>query len=234
MTALRLAAVLLFISPVAAAPVPATKTADEPVSKNAALLLQQRKVQKELKLTGDQRIAIVDGIADIDEAIEKKREKLLRVPNPTADLFDKLEEERQKQAEKFLAASAKKLLSVESRNRLKQIDRHVRGLESFADPDVQKVLALTDDQKKAVEKAVKDQEEKIEAYLMQLGNDDSDNAKEALLKVRNDEMKALVAGFTAEQRTLWTSLLGEPVKGFDPLELWFTLIESEDSVPIPQ
>ena len=233
MKSFRAFAVLLLTSAVQAAPVPVAKSTDEPVAKSAAMLLQNRKIQKELKLTGDQRIAIVDGVADIDEAIEKRRAKLVLMPNPTADIFDKLDAEWHGQIEKFLISASGKLLSADARNRLKQMDRQIRGIEALSDPAVQKVLALTDPQKKALEKAVKDQEEKITTYLMHLGNDNADNAKEELLTFRKEQMKSLVAGFTEEQRVLWTSLLGEPVKGFDPIPMWFTLLETEDDKPIP-
>jgi len=226
----RTLAALVFCSPVVAAPVPTVKNADDPVPPSAAKLLKLRKVQKELKLTSEQRIALVDGLADIDEAIDKKREKLLKQPNLTADVFDKLEKEHQEQSAKFLSSAAAKVLSADLRNRLKQMDRQIRGPEAFTDPAVQKMLVLTDAQKKAIEKGRRDLDEKVQTYLGSLGNDDSDNAKEEVVKFRQEQMKSIVAGLTAEQRVLWTALLGDPVKGFDPADLWFTLIEEEDIV----
>lgn len=227
---IRVVTLLLLVAPLAAAPVPAAKNTDDPVPKSAARLLAHRRIQKELKLTGDHRIAIVDGLADIEEELDRRREKLLRMPNPAEDVFDKLETEAREKHEKFLSGVAAKSLNAELRNRLKQIDRQIRGTGAFSDPEVQKHLALTDAQKKSVEKAAKELEERIESYLNQLGNDDSDNAKEAVLKLRQEQLKSLAGTFTAEQRTIWTSLLGEPLKGLDPVEFWFHLLEMEQLV----
>jgi hypothetical protein len=232
MTALRLLAVLAVLSPAAAAPVPSSKSNEEPATKSATKLLLQRKVQKELKLSAEQRIGLVDGLADIDDEIDKKRNKLLRNPNLTPDVFDKLEEERHEKSEKFLLGTVGKY-APETRRRLNQINRQVRPLESFSNPDVPKTLALTDAQKKTVEKSAKELEEKITTYLNLVGNDNSDNAKEELLTFRTEQTKALVAGLTAEQKVLWTSLLGEPVKGLDLLDLWFHLLENEPDEPMP-
>lgn len=226
----RIAALLAFAAPVLAAPVPAVKIADDPVPKSAARLLAHRQVQKALKLSGDQRIAIVDGLADIDEEMEKKRDKLLKMPNVTPDVFDKLETETREKHEKFLIGAAARQLTPDLRNRLKQIDRQIRGPEAFSDPAVQKLLALTDAQKKAIEKAAKEREEKIVTYVNQGGNDDADNAKEELLKCRTEQMKTLTASLSAEQRVIWNSLLGEPVKGVEPVELWLLLVVLEEPI----
>ncbi|MFO0804632.1 MAG: hypothetical protein U0791_16100 [Gemmataceae bacterium] len=233
MRSAMLAAGLVWAIPLAAAPVPSTKPADDPVSPSAARLLQFRKIQKELKLTPAQRIALVDGVEDISEAIERKREKLLRDPNPTPDIFEKLEAEQKKSVQKFLASATTNILTPESRARLRQINAQVRGIEVLGDPAVQKLLSLTEKQKDAVSKAVKEQEEKIESYLNLMGNDSADNLKEELLKFRSEQTKAISGQFTPDQKVLWTSFLGEPVKGFDLVEMWITLIETEDEPAMP-
>jgi|GEM_PF-6981496 len=231
MHAVRWMAALMIVSPAWAAPVPVAKPADEPVPKAAALLLRQRKVQKELRLSGDQRIAIVDGIGDIEDENQKAFEKLSRMPNPTPDAFDKLEDAYREKSDKFFETAAARILAAEHRKRLKEIDRQVRGLEAFAVPESQRILNLTDPQKQAVAKAIKEQERKIESFLNQLGNDDADTIKDDILKHRNEQTKALVASFNEEQKTLWTSLLGQPVKSFNPVELWFNLIELDELPP---
>jgi hypothetical protein len=212
---------------------PSAKPAEDTVSLSAARLLPFRKIQRELKLTPAQRIAIVDGLEDISEAIEKKREKLLRDPNPTPDIFEKLEEEQKKEIERFLKTATTSILTPESRFRLRQINARIRGFEVMLDPAVKKLLTLTDAQKKRIEMAVAEQEEKIEAYLNLMGNDSADNLKEELLKFRAEQTKAIESGFSAEQKMLWASLQGEPVKGFEVLEMWITLIEQEDEPAIP-
>lgn len=219
--------------PVAAAPVPAAKLADEAVPLSAARLLPFRKIQKELKLTPAQRIAIVDGLEDLSEAFDKKREQHLHTANPNQEFLDKLDEEQKRETEKFLKTGTTSILTPEARTRLKQINARIRGIEVMLDPAVQKVLGLTDAQKKRIEKAVAEQEEKIESYLNLMGNDSADNLKEDLLKFRTEQAKAIAGGFSTEQKMLWDSLQGEPVKGFDLVEMWITLIEQEDEPAIP-
>lgn len=235
MGSLRVVAGFIFVvSSALAAPVPVTpKPADDAVAPSAAKLLKHRKVQKEMKLTAEQRIAILDGIADVDEAIDKKRMALLKQPNPTPDVFEKLEKEHRETNEKLFKDSAAKLLSPVQRTRLRQLHRQVFGPSAFADESVQKFLTLDEKQKKAVEEAAKQLEEKTDAYIAKLGNDDSDNLKEELLKFRQESLKSLTAALTSDQRDIWKSLLGEPVKGFDPVELWFTVIEEDDDLPVP-
>ena len=233
-SARALACILMVAGAACAAPVPALpKNADDDASLTAVKLLKNRKIQKELKLNAEQRIAIVDGLADIDESIDKMRTALLKQPNPTPDKFEKLEKESQDAKVKLLKATAAKTLTPGQRSRLKQITRQIHGPESFNDPALQKLLAFTDAQKKAVATFEKQLEEKITSYLSLLGNDDSDNRKEELLKFREESLKTLVAGLAMDQREVWKSLLGEPVKGFDAIELWFTLLEEDDDKPVP-
>ena len=229
-----LACILMVAGAACAAPVPALpKNADDDASLTAVKLLKNRKIQKELKLNAEQRIAIVDGLADIDESIDKKRMALLKEPSPTPDKFEKLEKESQDAKVTMLRTTATKGLTPAQRSRLKQITRQIHGPESFNDPALQKLLAFTDAQKKTVATFEKQLEEKITSYLSLLGNDDSDNRKEELLKFREESLKSFVAGLAMDQREVWKSLLGEPVKGFDAIELWFTILEEDDDKPMP-
>ena len=227
-----LACLVILAVPALAAPVPMQKVAEDETPRSAVKLLKHRKVQKELKLSAEQRIAIVDGLADIEEAIDKKRMSLIKLPNPNPDIFQKLEKEHQAASEKLLKTTVAKVLTPAQRTRLRQIDRHIRGPEAFTDPSTEKTLSLTDAQKQTIEKAAKRLEERTDSYIAKLGNDDSDNAKEELLKLRKELEKSLVAALTADQSEIWKSMLGEPVTGFDPIELWFAVLE-EDDTPLP-
>jgi len=218
---------------VAAAPVPPVKPADGESPQSAVKLLKHRKVQKELRLSSDQRIAILDGIADIEEMIDKKRLALSKMPNATPDRFEKLEKEHRETTEKFFRSSTAKLLTPTQRLRLEQIDRQIRGPLAFADAGLKKLLRLNDKQLKSVEDAVKAIEEKIDSYAERMGNDDSDSVKEELVKLRQESLKSLTALLSAEQREVWQSLSGEAVKGFDTVEMWFTLIDENEDMSIP-
>src|SRR5262249_4048812 len=143
------AALALLTAPLAlAAPVPAPK-GDDTVPLSAAKLLRHRKVQKELKMTADQRITLIDGLEDLSEAHDKVIEGLLKMPNVPDELLEKAEQNHRKAVEKLLGETAEKTLNSGQRTRLRQVEWHLRGPAAFTDPRVEKGLQLTDDQKKA-------------------------------------------------------------------------------------
>ncbi|MBA4068148.1 MAG: hypothetical protein C0501_31495 [Isosphaera sp.] len=215
-----------------AAPAPAPKP-DEPVPAAAARLLKYRKVQKELKMSAEQRIAIVDGLEDVEEAFEKALDVLDKMPNAPDEAFDKLEKERAKGVAKVLADAAAKGLTPAQRSRLRQIDRRLRGPAAFADPAVQTALGLTDAQKKAAADLAEKATAHAERYLDTLGNDNHEAVKKEVLAFRADGAKGFVAALTADQQATWKAMLGDPVTGFDPDELWFAVFSDEDAEPAP-
>src|SRR5688500_15223872 len=146
--AIPLAAVaVLFASPLFAAPVPPPPRADDSVSPTAVKLLQHRKVQKELKLTAEQRIVILDGLGDLEEEYLKKLEVVSRMPNLPDDTLDTLDKEHRKSIDKMLADAAVKSHNANQRKRLHQLDWRTREAAAFTDPTVEKVLQLTHAQK---------------------------------------------------------------------------------------
>ena len=60
------------------------------------------------------------------------------------------------------------MLAPQQRLRLQQIDRQIRGPAALADANLEKLLSLTEKQKKAVEEATKTLDEKTDAYLGKL------------------------------------------------------------------
>ena len=60
-------ALVLLIAQSDAAPTPTQPKPDDSVSNTAIKLLKNRKIQKELKMSAEQRVAIFDGLADIEE-----------------------------------------------------------------------------------------------------------------------------------------------------------------------
>jgi hypothetical protein len=231
-SAILLAGLLLLTSSAHAAPVPkGPKAPDEPVPTAAAKLLKYRKVQKELKMSAEQRINLYDALEDIEEEFEKRLLALDKLPNAPDQAYDKLDKDRLASVEKLVKTTADKELNAAQRARLRQIDRQVRGPGAFAEPAVQKALQLTDDQKKAAAELAERAAAQAERYLDELGGDDEDKVKADAIAFRKDSAKQFAAALTADQRDLWKSLLGEPVKGFDADELWLRVVEDEDLEP---
>lgn len=222
---------LLFAVPCTAAPVPAgPKPAEDAVPYAAAKLLQHRKVQKELKMTAEQRINLHDALEDIEDDYLTRIEALDKLPNVPDDAFEKLDSHRSKLVEKQLTATAEKDLTAPQKFRLRQVDRQLRGPAAFAAPDVQKALQLTEAQKKAAAELKERAEVIADRYVNALGNGDEEvKVKEEVAAFRKDETAKFVAGLTADQRDQWKRLLGDPVKGFDLEAFWFRVVEEDDT-----
>jgi RNA polymerase sigma factor (sigma-70 family) len=141
-----------------AAPVPEVKKAATPeVPPTAYPLLRLGKVQKELKCSAEQRVALIDHFDDMADAAAAKGPggvNLVIGPgaNPAAiqqQIEAQIKERRDAEAAECKAA-AEKILKPSQLLRLVQIELQVRGAEAFTDPKVADTLKLTDDQKKAI------------------------------------------------------------------------------------
>ena len=226
-TLLFAASALVIASVAPAAPVPVGPKADDTVPHATAKLLKYRKVQKEIKMTADQRIALYDAVEDAAEDYETRLRALDKMPNAPEEAYEKLEKDLLKQVEKVLTATAEKALPPAARARLRQVAWRVNGPAAFADPHVQKALQLTDDEKKAAAALAEQADAKADLYLTHLGGDDEDRVKAEVIAFRGEAVKKFVALLTAEQRDAWKALLGDPVKTFDADELWLRLVEDD-------
>jgi hypothetical protein len=183
-------------------------------------LLQHRKVQKELKMTAEQRIAIVDGTADIEEAFDKKMDELDRMPMAPEEAYEKLEKERETALEKLFEGVATKGLSASQRGRLRQIDWHIRGAAAFTDPTVEKKLQLTEEQKKKAADIAERLKVEVRRYLGNDGAADGTDRKANLFTFRKNRLKEMLEVLTADQKTAWTTMLGDAPTGFVAEEFW--------------
>jgi hypothetical protein len=226
-----LAALLLSVV-ATAAPVPPQPAPDDSVAATAVQLLQHRKIQKELKMTAEQRIAIVDGLADIEENYDKKLDELGRMPNPPDEAYEKLDKERDKARDKLLADTATKGLSAAQRGRLRQLDWHVRGAAAFTDPQVEKKLQLTDAQKKKAADIAERLQGEVRRFIENEGVEDGTNPRTTLFAFRKDRLKEMVAALTADQKTAWTTMRGDAPTGFVADELWLKLALDLDELPV--
>lgn len=219
------------MSECAAAPVPPQPKADDSLSPSAVLLLQHRKVQKELKMTAEQRVAVSDGLADIDEDHEKKIAALDGKPDAPEEAYDKLNKERQKASEKLLADTAKSLTAAQ-RARLQQFDWRLRGAAAFTDPRVEKKLQLTDAQKKKAADVAERMKRALSRYLDGEGDEDDAKRKAELFDFRKARLKEMESVLTADQKTAWGTMLGTAPSGFVVDELWLK-IEDEADLNLP-
>ncbi|MBN9117962.1 MAG: hypothetical protein J0I06_02140 [Planctomycetes bacterium] len=216
-----------------AAPVPPTPKPDDSASASARKLLQNRKIQKELKMSAEQRIVILDGLADIEEEHEKKLTELARMPNPSEEDYDKLDKARQKRTDKLLADAAAKTLTAPQRTRLRELHRRLLGPIAFTDAQVEKRLQLTDAQKKKAAVIAEQMKAEVERYLDGDGDENEAKRKADLFSFRKARLKEMEDALTADQKTAWDGLLGAAPTGFLVDELWLKIEEETDLLGPP-
>lgn len=191
-----------------AAPLPHAQTADPgKLTVEHVFLASHQKIQKELKLSAEARVAMIDALAEIDDQEEEYRRR------QQASLVAVRQEKDYVAARR--AAVAKSLTPAEFR-RLIQIDWQLCGAMAFRDPEVASALALSDKQKKLVAEAV----EGMFKVLQGKGA-----GRQAVIPYWNEEefpemwettRDAAVAQLNVAQRKKWDELIGAKLS-FDPV-----------------
>jgi Spy/CpxP family protein refolding chaperone len=163
------------------------------------LLLRQKSVQKELKLSDDTVKKIMDFTKK--EAEEYGNGLKLAAKERTAK-FDELE----KANKKFLEEN----LSADQRKRLEQITLQVTGLYQLGRPDVVKALKLTEEQQNKFEEMQKETRKALEEIIT---GTERAGKHEKLVKLREETNKKILAVLTDEQKAKVKEIVGEPFKG---------------------
>jgi Spy/CpxP family protein refolding chaperone len=167
------------------------------------LLLADKTVQEELKLTDKQKAAIRKAAEARDAAFKKARED-----RDFSGLRTAFEDYNK------AVTKVKEDLKPEQTKRLKQISRQVAGPQAFNQPDVQKALKLTDKQK--------DEVKEIAGELTKGAREIMDNARgggrekmveaqKKIAKLRKEAVAKITKTFNADQKEAWKELTGKPV-----------------------
>jgi serine/threonine protein kinase len=162
-------------------------------------LLNQKSVQEDIKLSGEQAQGVSRLLAKRREAIRNFRNL---TPEEWRSKFEELEEQ-----ESALAS----LLRPEQTTRLRQIAVQMRGTDAYNDPDVARSLGLSNAQKEKI-RLLQD-EARLTAWAEFSSGDmrDSDRRRvEEAWRNARDQIQALL---TDEQKERWKDLTGEPFKG---------------------
>jgi hypothetical protein len=172
-------------------------------------LISNEAVQKELKLDSEQ---VEKATAAVREAREKH-----------ADDFAKLQDlDQQERREKAMAINKAVndetikaldgILKPDQIKRLKQIELQNRqgGIGAFNDPDVQKALKLTSEQKEKIKTIAADAMEEQSALRQQgRGGDRAEMAKKAAA-LRKHTMEKVMAVLDDSQKETWKEMTGAP------------------------
>jgi|GEM_PF-270172 len=170
-------------------------------SPSGAMLLGQKSVQEDLKLSAEQ-------VKQVEEFAAKQREG-------GAGLRDASREERMKRFTESREAGQKAvdtILNEEQRGRLKQISLQLAGPGAFASPEVTEKLAFTDEQKKSIEEIQSAQREEMRS-LMQGADGDRAGAFRKMQAARQATEEKLKGLLTDEQKTKWEELVGKKFEG---------------------
>jgi len=170
---------------------------------NPGFLLMNSGVQKELKLTDDQVTKIREALTKVREDHKEDLEKLRDRDLP--------QEDRAKLTAKFNEANTKALagiLDAKQTRRLKQITLQVQGVQAFNDPEAQKGLKLTDEQKDKLRKIGQESGQKMRE-LFQAGGDMEEMMKK-MTELRKETMTSAAGVLTESQKKTWKELTGAP------------------------
>jgi len=167
------------------------------------MLLRNPGVQKELKVTDDQKEKLTKISADIRE---KHKDDL-------AKLRDLSQEDRTKLMKEIADESKKaygEVLNADQMKRLHQIELQQRGVQAFSDPEVQSALKLTDEQKDKLKTINEDARKEMQAAFQGGGQGgDREAAMKKLQELRKDTMDKASAVLTADQKKAWKDMTGE-------------------------
>ena len=177
-------------------------------------LIENVGVQQELKLDNEQ-------VEKAKAAIDKVREKH---SDDRAKLQDLSQEERRAKSRAITQAVSEETLKAlenvlkpEQIKRFKQIELQRRGVEAFTEPEVQKALKLTGEQKEKIKTIAADAAQERRELFQGGGNRDQSGAnrggKEAQKKLavlRKATMEKVAAVLTDDQKQSWKDMIGQP------------------------
>jgi Spy/CpxP family protein refolding chaperone len=187
------------------------------------LVLTNADLQKELKVTDDQKKALKD-VMDKAADLNKRRMELFTGGAPDMDKLQEMMKEGEKLTEDAKAATDK-AFTDDQKKRVKQIDVQRLGMRAFANEDVVKALKLTDDQKAKL-KTVSEEYTKAATdlrgeYFQQGQFPDMDKMAEYQKKaatLTSESMEKAAKELTDDQKKAWKEQVGEK---FDVSKLQF-------------
>jgi hypothetical protein len=180
----------------------ATQSADRQIPERTTielLLLRQKSVQEELKLSPEVTRKVLDFTHKQGEAF---REALKAGDEDRKQKFEAMEKENKQ----FLSDN----LSSEQRKRLLQITLQVTGLHELNRPEVAKALNLTEEQQQKFKDLRQDHRKQLAELIRPEGRE---GRNEKLAKLREDTRNKVRAILTDEQKEKVRELVGEPFNG---------------------
>jgi hypothetical protein len=166
-------------------------------------LLQDQNVQKELKITDEQLSKTNKVIHEIrirheKELAEARTQKSVQPPA----ISRKISEEVLKELSSTLRS--------EQIKRLKQIHVQQQGLLAFADPEVERTLKLSDDQKSKLRALGVDFARQARPLFRRGAQGSFETRLKKMTDLNKQAMEKSVGILDADQKKTWKELIGEP------------------------
>src|SRR5262249_45204360 len=172
----------------------------------SSMLIQNEAVQKELKLTDEQRRQVTDIPNRVKAKLKPEFDKMVKLEAEARR--EKNRELRQMYAAEFPKALAE-ILTPAQQKRLKQLWLQYSSTMAFSEPEVEKALGLTPDQKPQI-KAVQEFIHKETLAIFHTGDAESDATRKKVVALRREALAKATAVLSDDQRTIWKELTGEP------------------------
>lgn len=176
-------------------------------------LINRPEVQAELKLTDEQKRQIQDILNKSREDMQSLMENARSGGGGPEEMQRMFQEHNQAVTKKINA-----VLTPEQAKRLKEINIQVQGIRAILDPEVQKELGLSVDQKAQIQKAQQEnQRAMMEMFQGQRGGGGGGNVNREAMREARDKMNkqfedALTKVLTPEQAQKLKEMGGAPFK----------------------
>jgi hypothetical protein len=171
-----------------------------------AMLLNNKSVHEELKVTEDQASKLQTLATEMREKAQADRQGLKDLSQ------DEQRQKRRELNETHHAALMKglgEILKPEQVKRFEQIHLQTAGLAALATPSVEKKLGLTDDQKAKLRTIQEDSVTGMRQIFQDAGQD-REAATKKLTELRKENNEKALAVLTDSQKAMWKEMTGAP------------------------
>jgi hypothetical protein len=176
-------------------------------SGTAEALLLHPEVQTELKLNG-QQIEKIDAIRRVVR--ENHKEDFNKLRNLGVEERRRQEAALSSAVSQEIMTAVREVLQPVQAKRLEQVHLQRQGLRAFGDPQVEKALRLTDEQKAKLKIVAEDTAKEVRALFSPRARNAFPEALKKVEALRKTAVEKSVALLTDEQRKLWREMIGDP------------------------
>ena len=180
---------------------------------NPALLVQRADVQRDINLSADQKTKLEAMNAEMREKMQAQMEEMRAGGSFDRDKMQAAMQAMQEESKKKLAA----ILTPEQMKRVGEIGVQMRGTRAVMDPEIQKTLGLSEDQKAKIKELQEKQQAANRTVMekVQSGELTREQSRETMDKNNKIMDAELAKVLTAAQNGKLKEMGGKPFKA-DP------------------